>query len=229
MSDIEKSFGLVDNKEAGVKSRFTELSEEVTRCYLSLGERIGGFETELGRCLKVTERLNDLLKAFESKSDLVMSTMDRVDESMRRLADESREKIAAISDVVGTNQDGLNKRAMRWDGRLDSLEGRLNDLDRWRSSKLVAEFEKVKDSLTELMRFRVETDAALVKVNAHKADKKATENLLDEVHQVFHDFEVKMEHLEKNQQILEHYTERYVPAQIQNMIIENMQPVLTVD
>lgn len=190
---------------------------------------MGSFEVDLKQCLKVTERLNDLLKAFEAKSDLVFSTMDRIDKAMERLASESREKIQAISDVVGTNQDNLNKKAITWEQRLDNLRDRLNDYDRWKSSRLSADFEKVKISLTELVRFRVDTSKELVKLNAEKSDKIVVDQMVRDVHNVFHEFEVKLESFRKDQLVLEHYTERYVPAQIQNMIIENMQPVLSVE
>ena len=124
--------------------------------------------------MKITDRLNDLLEAFEAKSDLVQLTMDRIDKAMERLADESREKIQAISDVVGTKQDELNKKAMSWEQRLDSLRDRLNDYDRWKTSRLSADFESVKVSLTELVRFRVDTEKELVRINAGKSDKKVT-------------------------------------------------------
>lgn len=60
----------------------------------------------------------------------------------------------------------------------------------------------------------MDTSKELVKLNAEKSDKIVVDQMVRDVHNVFHEFEVKLESFRKDQLVLEHYTERYVPAQI---------------
>ena len=45
----------------------------------------------------------------------------------------------------------------------------------------------------------------------------------DHVETKIHDFEVRLQKIRDDQLTLEHYTERYIPLQMQNLLIENMR------
>ena len=63
----------------------------------------------------------------------------------------------------------------------------------------------------------------MIDVKTNKAEKKIVDELNSFTREQIQAQNVKLDTIENNTETLEHYTERYMPIQIQNMIIENMR------
>jgi hypothetical protein len=65
-----------------------------------------------------------------------------------------------------------------------------------------------------------------MEVSLQKADRHVVENMIKHFDEQLADFQTSVETQRDNQLTLEHYTEKYIPIQMQSMIIKNLELVL---
>ena len=83
----------------------------------------------------------------------------------------------------------------------------------------------VDDFLENFGRQKNEAALGIIELRSTKADRHTVSDLKTYISEQLEGFDVKLDKQRDDQLTLEHYAERYIPIQIQQMIMDNMKKV----
>ena len=110
---------------------------------------------------------------------------------------------------------------------MNNVEAKCISVVNWRDVVAKAQFEKVDKFLANWAEQSNKAAQMVVQIENLKADKSQMNELESKSMAKFDDLDKKISSFRDDQLTLEHYTERYVPIQIQNMIVSNLEKILS--
>jgi len=83
----------------------------------------------------------------------------------------------------------------------------------------------VEDFLETFGRQKNEAAQQIIELRVQKADRETVADLKTYISEQLQGFDVKLDKQRDDQLTLEHYAERYVPIQVQQMIMDNLKRI----
>lgn len=125
--------------------------------------------------------------------------------------------------MLEDNQAGCIKRTHENHQMASRHEHQLEELDIWRRNELARKLELFMGFYDGFSATQIYFNKTITEIKLLKADTSEVQSFEKGVEERLSEMEQKVQQQRDDQLTLEHYTERYIPVQIQNMIIENMR------
>ena len=158
-----------------------------------------------------------------------MEKVDKIDDDVQKLIKQFVAMSEAINTQVSEQREASNKQAYDANVMISKHDSMLSDFQLWQTTTFKDKMDHFEEFQNGYKSYTEKIDEAIEALNKHKAEKVDLKWLNDHVMAENREFVIKMDKDKDNLLTLEHYTERYLPVQVQNMIIENMQVVLDED
>lgn len=103
----------------------------------------------------------------------------------------------------------------------------MNDLVNWRKADATINFDRLENLLNEYSADKLNNSKLFTLLQDGKLSLADFEVIKNELNFKLEQLDVGQSQMKSDMMTLEHYTERYIPIQMQQMIIENMKMVLS--
>ena len=128
---------------------------------------------------------------------------------------------------MAKNQTLCNKNAYGCDKRMTEISGNISEITLWKESTIQPKLVEMDNFLTN---FAAKFDGIIKNVEKQaltKLERIEGQEMQRKFEERMADFDNRLYEVKDSVLTLEHYCERYIPVQIQQMIINNMQMILT--
>lgn len=151
--------------------------------------------------------------------------IERNDSNLLAVEKSQKAAIESIREVIEGHRNEHLQAALSRDAKVQRVQTEINRFEMWRSSQVQPHFDKLEEFIETFTKARTETNEALWKLEQAKAEKTTCQELRVYIQKCLREYDQKLDKQRDDQLTLEHYTERYVPIQTQNMIVENMKVI----
>ena len=225
---LEEQKRVIKNKDLE-KNKFDLIDEQILKQRIDLKQDMSEFQSKVDYCNSECQRVIEICNNMEKKTDIGKMTINKVEKRLEEIYKEMVGNNNSAQNIIGENKGFCIDNQFKHRKEMTVLEKRVNDLEMWRDTLVKSKFAEIdsfmENSNAKLKQFQSDID----KLFATRVENVTFQNFQNQMRQDSQNFDIKLDKQRDDQLTLEHYCERYIPIQIQNMIIDNMNLVLKKD
>ena len=193
---------------------------------IELHGEMSDFMAKVKQCEDASKRVADICVGVEQKGDIVTLTINKLDDKLKSLSDETRQLGKSLEEVINQNKLFCMENNGKAEKKFSEIDSKFIELNMWRNTTITGKFEEIDSYLSKLDAGLKESEANIRKLEKEKLQAVLHHTFEDKINVTLNEWDIKMDENRDNILTLEHYAEKYIPIQIQNMIMGNLENVM---